>query len=525
MTQTEDLTKDLQRMMHLAADEAHDLEPFLNFGLDWILRLAPVDLVTVLLLESDHLVVRAAKGPLADERVRRHAVSLRRFPSIREALNTCGPRIFDEHDHADGEGDLFDGVLDLPHGHACMVIPLCFGTQPQGILAFDRAQCGGYDRHTINLLEIFAQILAMALYQAEQSRLLHQLVQQAQERERLLAEDSGREDWLRPQASQSPKMRMMAHRIEQVAATPTPVLIRGETGTGKEGVAALIHELSERRKQPLVKINCAAIPENLLESEMFGVVRGAFTGAVKDRPGRFRMANGGTLFLDEIGEMPLPLQAKLLRVLQEGTFEPVGGDRTLKVDVRVVAATNVDLLQAIEAKTFREDLYYRLNVFPLELPPLRARLEDLPSLCETLLRRLAKRLGKSRLYLAEDVVTQLRHYPWPGNIRELGNVLERAAILAQGQVLTREHLDLAAVREPVPSAAATPSVAGPAPDFIGAALSLEEVQRRHIIAVLDQVDGKIYGAGGAAEVLELKPSTLQSRMKKLGIERKIQYSG
>ncbi|CAM2005723.1 sigma 54-interacting transcriptional regulator [Acanthopleuribacter pedis] len=524
MTHTEDLTKDLQRMMHLAADEDHDLEPFLNFGLEWILRLAPVDLVTVLLLESEHLVVRAAKGSLADDRVRRHAVALSKFPSIQEALNACGPRVFEEHDHADGEGDLFDGVLDLPHGHACMVIPLCHGVQPQGILAFDRAQCGTYDKHTVQLLEIFAQILAMALYQAEQSQLLRTLVQQARERERLLVEDAGGDDWLTPKASKSAAMRMLAHRIEQVAATPTPVLIRGETGTGKEGVAALIHAAGERRRQPLIKINCAAIPENLLESEMFGVVRGAFTGAVKDRPGRFRMANGGTLFLDEIGEMPLSLQAKLLRVLQEGTFEPVGGDRTIKVDVRVVAATNVDLLKAIEAKTFREDLYYRLNVFPIELPPLRERLDDLPSLCETLLRRLSKRLGKGRLYLADDVLAQLVRYPWPGNIRELGNVLERAVILAQGQVITCKDLDLSA-RTAGLTKSPSPAVAvAPAPDYIGGAMTLDEVQRRHIIAILEQVDGKIYGGGGAAELLAMKPSTLQSRMKKLGIERRVQFS-
>ena len=522
MSTTEDLTKDLSRIMQLAASDPHDIGPLLNYGLDWMLRLAPFDLVAVFLLESDHLVVKAARGPLADARVLRHAISLDKFTSIREALATCGPRLFYEEDHAHGEGDPFDGVLDFPHGHACMVIPLCFGGNAQGIITFDRERCGTYDSQTIQLVEIYAQVLAMAIHQAAQSQLLHQLMRESNERERILREEHQAGDLLSPLQSKNPAVRELGERARQVAPTPTPVLIHGETGTGKEGIAAFIHQWSERRRQPMVKLNCAAIPESLLESELFGVVKGAFTGAVKDRPGRFRMANGGTLFLDEIGELPLPLQAKLLRVIQEGTFEPVGSDRTIKVDVRILAATNVNLQEAIGERRFREDLYYRLNVFPVQLPPLRQRLEDLGPLCDSLLGRLGRRLGKPPLLLSENTLARLRQYSWPGNIRELGNLLERAAILARGSVLTPDLFDLSHSSDAKAGVGESPT---PSADASAEApmISLDEAQKRHIRMVLNRVNGKIYGPGGAAEILGLKPSTLQSRMKKLGLERKVHF--
>jgi transcriptional regulator with GAF, ATPase, and Fis domain len=312
--------------------------------------------------------------------------------------------------------------------------------------------------------------------------------------------------------SRSPVMREIARRTQQVAQTDTPVLIRGETGTGKERLARAIHAWSRRAERPFVKMNCAAIPSGLLESELFGHVKGAFTGAMRDRAGRFQTANGGTLLLDEVGELPIDLQAKLLRVIQEGTFEPVGSDRTVKVDVRILAATNVDLEQAIRKKAFREDLYYRLNVFPLVLPPLRSRLEDLPSLCEALLMELTQRTGRSGFRVSADGLAKLRGYSWPGNIRELANVLERATVLTSRSTLGPEVLDL-------PSTTLEEHVHVAQPERPARPATLEEVQAQHIREVLAQTGGRIYGSGGAAEILGLKPSTLQSKMQKLGIAR------
>jgi transcriptional regulator with GAF, ATPase, and Fis domain len=295
-----------------------------------------------------------------------------------------------------------------------------------------------------------------------------------------------------------------------VASTLTPVLIRGETGTGKEQLARAIHRWSGREARPFVKMNCAAIPQGLLESELFGHVRGGFTGATTNRAGRFQTANGGTLLLDEMGELPMDLQGKLLRVLQEGTFEPVGSDKTVKVDVRILAATHVDLEQAIVERRFREDLYYRLNVFPLALPPLRERLDDLPALCASLLRQLEGRTGRRGLRVSDDAVRALRRHGWPGNIRELANVLERAVILGAGKVLGPHDLDLGQPRAGTTSAT---------PSRVPALCTLDDMERIHIRGVLTRTRGRIYGKDGAAAVLGMKPSTLQSRMKKLGVPR------
>jgi transcriptional regulator with GAF, ATPase, and Fis domain len=294
-----------------------------------------------------------------------------------------------------------------------------------------------------------------------------------------------------------------------VAATTTPVLLLGETGTGKEELARVIHGWSGRRDQPFVPVNCAAIAPNLLESELFGHVKGAFSGAVRDRPGRLQISNGGTLFLDEIGEMPPELQAKLLRVLHDGTFEPVGSDRTVRVDARVVAATNVDIERAIGAGRFRADLYFRLSVFPLRIPALRERACDLPLIADVIAGDLARRLGRRAPRLTNAALAKLRGYPWPGNLRELSNVLERAMILRTDGVLGPDALDLPR-SEPAESAGA---------EADGALLPIAEVERRHVRRVLDATRGKIYGPDGAAAILGLKPSTLQSRMRKLQIER------
>jgi PAS domain S-box-containing protein len=316
----------------------------------------------------------------------------------------------------------------------------------------------------------------------------------------------------------SPALAAMLARIEAVAGTPASVLIVGETGSGKELVAHAIHARSRRADGPLVKVNCAAIPEELFESEFFGHVRGAFTGAHRDRVGRFELADGGTIFLDEVGEIPLALQGKLLRVLQEKEFERVGDDRTRKVDVRVIAATNKDLEKAVEAGEFREDLYYRLSVFPVQVPPLRKRGDDVVQLALHFLDQVCRQFGRPCPQLTQGQVAALRRYDWPGNVRELKNVIERAVILSRGDVL---RLDLSlpeagSVAEPAPAPAA--QVPGPAPAFVTEA-QMREQQRANLVAALTAAGWRISGRGGAAELLGIKPTTLADRMRSLGVER------
>jgi PAS domain S-box-containing protein len=303
----------------------------------------------------------------------------------------------------------------------------------------------------------------------------------------------------------SPALRAVLEKVSRVAPTDATVLIHGETGTGKELIARAIHSHGRRAARPLIKVNCAALPAGLVESELFGHEKGAFTGAIARRIGRFELANGGTLFLDEIGELPLETQAKLLRVLQEREIERVGGGAPIPVDVRIIAATNPDLLKAVGAKTFREDLYYRLSVFPIPLPPLRDRAEDIPLLVRFLVEKFAARVAKRIDGLSPETVQRLMAYRWPGNIRELENVLERAVILATGPTLDLE-ID-------------TELLATPATPEDQTLPSLEAIERRHILTVLRQTRWVIDGPHGAARVLGLHPNTLRSRLKKLGITR------
>jgi len=511
-----DLTHDLSELAALAA-RVESVDELLRRGLDWLARVAPYDLATVFTLDGGRLLARAARGPLASEEVRRHELQLADFPTIREALETRRARAFTEADHAHGDGDPFDGVLDLPDGHSCMVVPLWAGEKAFGVLTLDRRVCEPYPPSVVSLVEVYGQILALAIQNAQERDAFDRLHQQDHEHAKLLESErlGGSEGIL--ETSRSPAVREVARRARQVAEANTPVLILGETGTGKERLAHAIHRWSTRAEQPFVTINCAAIPHGLLESELFGHVKGAFTGATRDRPGRFQMANGGTLLLDEIGELPLELQPKLLRALQEGRFEAVGSDRTVKADVRVLAATHVDLAKAIRERRFREDLYYRLSVFPLHLPPLRERMEDLPRLCAFLLEEQARRTGRRGMRVSAEGLARLAAYDWPGNLRELANVLERATILSPRREIGPAVLDLE-TRSPV-GRRSEPASRPPAPAPDGRVLTLAEAQRAHIEHVLGLVGGRIYGRGGAAERLGLKPTTLQSRMKKLGVRR------
>ncbi|WP_444756664.1 sigma 54-interacting transcriptional regulator [Pseudomonas sp. A014] len=338
---------------------------------------------------------------------------------------------------------------------------------------------------------------------------LKQLKARLEEQNAYLQEEIHIEHNYREIVGQSEPILKIIKQIDVVAPTDASVLIHGESGTGKELIARAIHQASRRSKHPLIRVNCAAIPAELFESEFFGHIRGAFTGAVRDRVGRFELADGGTLFLDEIGEIPLDLQSKLLRVLQEGQFERVGEERTRKVDVRIVAATNRNLREEVQAKRFREDLYFRLNVFPIQSPALRERPMDIAPLAMHFISEVGRRLNLPGKRLRTVDMERLQRYAWPGNIRELQNVIERALITAQGDTLA---IDLP---DDLPSSRMPRSA--PTEATILTDEQLRQLERDNTLAALQACDGKLFGKDGAAHLLGIKPTTLASRLKRLGL--------
>ena len=383
-------------------------------------------------------------------------------------------------------------------------MPLITHDRALGTLSLASLRDAAFQQGDVDLLVQVAGQVAIAVENAlafqEIAELRNKLAQ-----EKLYLEDEIRSEMnFEEIVGESPSLRAVLKQVETVAPTDSAVLIQGETGTGKELIARAIHNLSPRREHTFVKVNCAAIPAGLLESELFGHERGAFTGAIAQRIGRFELAHGGTIFLDEVGDIPLELQPKLLRVLQEQEFERLGSVRTIRADVRLVAATNRDLAEMVAARTFRSDLYYRLRVFPLVMPPLRERQEDIPTLVRYFVQKYARRMNRAVETIPSETLDLLVRYSWPGNIRELENLLERAVIVSPGPVLRVPLSELKIPAEP----AAT-----------GDLLTLEAAEREHILKALQAANWVLAGPRGAAAKLGMKRTTLQSRMQKLGVSR------
>ncbi|HJU90765.1 MAG TPA: sigma 54-interacting transcriptional regulator [Gemmatimonadaceae bacterium] len=366
-----------------------------------------------------------------------------------------------------------------------------------------------FSPEAFELLEVFTHQVAMAIKSA------HLFAELERYKDRLQVENAYLQDEIRVErgfeeiVGESPALRAVLRKVKQVASVETTVLLTGETGTGKELIARAIHGMSPRKDRAMIKVNCGAIPQGVVESELFGHEKGAFTGALQRRIGRFELADKGTLFMDEVGELPLDTQVKMLRVLQEQEFERVGSARPMKVDVRLVAATNRDLEKEVAGGRFRSDLFYRLNVFPIRVPPLRERSSDIPLLVQHCLAQLQRKLAKPLKGVAPESLDQLQRYSWPGNVRELQNVMERACVLARGPVVEiGDMLNLAASQ--------ASGQMGDAP-----IATLDENERSHIRRALAAANGRIHGAQGAAAMLGINPSTLRSRMQKLNISKQL----
>jgi formate hydrogenlyase transcriptional activator len=374
----------------------------------------------------------------------------------------------------------------------------------------------------INVLQVFAARACAELERVQAERALRAAMQELQRlRDQLQAENVYLQEEIRSVhnfdeiVGSDPALSALLDKVTRVAASDAAVLIHGETGTGKELIARALHNRGPRRDRPLVKVNCGAISAGLVESELFGHVKGAFTGALARRVGRFELADRGTIFLDEVGELPADTQVKLLRVLQEREFEPVGSNQTVRVDVRVLAASNRDLEEAVREGRFRADLFYRLNVIPLRVPPLRERRSDIAPLAMYFMERSARKSGRPMHAIASETLCRLADYDWPGNVRELQNVIERAVVLSPAPVLEIDPLLL----KPAPTVVASSTTPPAKSATPGDATALEEMERRHILSVLERASWIIEGSNGAARLLALHPSTLRSRMKKLGITR------
>ncbi len=443
-------------------------------------------------------------------------VSLKRYPGFASRLEEGKfVRIDDVEGLSQQYGIDQRSMLDVG-AKSMLALPLTADGEVVGGISFARTrEKQAWREHDIGDMTVIAEIFANFVVRLRSRRALDEALSSLQHAtQRLEAENiylreeieltHGFDDFV----GQSRGVMRCLQLVEQVAPTRAPVLVMGETGTGKELIARAIHDLSDRKDRPLVKVNCAALPANLVESELFGYEKGAFTGAETTKRGRFDLADGSTLFLDEIAEIPIELQAKLLRVLQEGEFERLGGSETIRVDVRLVAATNRDLHSAVAEGAFRSDLYYRINTFPIDLPPLRERGDDIQLLAEHFVRLHSQRLGRNVSEISAEMMHQLRVYRWPGNVRELEGIVQRALISSKGEIVE--------LAEPL----VEHSDDDDSPRIISSTIAdLKLVEREHILAVLEATNWKISGPSGAASQLGLPPSTLRSKMKKLSIER------
>ncbi len=408
---------------------------------------------------------------------------------------------------------------------AVCCIPLIHHGHTFGTLNLASRRLDSFTEEDVELLQPVAAQIAIAVENALAFKEIEALKNKLAEEKLYLEEEIRSELNFEEIVGESPALKRALAQVELAAPAGTTVLLHGETGTGKELFARAIHNLSPRRGRTFVKVNCAAIPSGLLESELFGHERGAFTGAISQKIGRFELADHGTLFLDEVGDLPLELQPKLLRVLQEQEFERLGGNRTQRVDVRVVAATNADLSKRVAERAFRSDLYYRLNVFPIQIPALRERAEDIPLLVRYFVQEFSRRLNKGVEYIPADAMDVLAHYSWPGNVRELENLIERAVLLSPGKELRVPAAELKSAA--ISSATLSDDPSSTFGSFTSSTPStapistLEEAERQHILRALKQTQWRIAGPKGAAVLLAMKRTTLQARMRKLGIRRPV----
>ncbi len=440
----------------------------------------------------------ACEGVAIDQEI------LRQFPFERmataEVLTTGKPLLLTGHNQERFAEHRYFESLGV---YSAILCPLLIHGSPYGMLAIGSNRRNAFSERDLALTEHIGFHLSHAITNLSAYDQIRQLKDQLEQENVYLREEMGASLDLKSLVGDSPALQKSLRAIEMVAPTDSTVLITGETGTGKELVAQAIHRLSPRQHKALITVNCAALPPTLIESELFGHEKGSFTSATSRKLGRFELAHGGTIFLDEVGELPIDLQTKLLRVLEAQEFNRVGGTHTIRVDVRVLAATNVDLDQAITRQAFRADLFYRLNVFPLRLPPLRERLQDIPLLARHFAKKYSQRHRKPVTRIHSAALKALSGYDWPGNVRELEHVIERAVIVSRGSTLTTEELD----------GLGRTHVSVPEPR------TLAEAERAHIIETLIRTNWVLAGEQGAAKQLDMKRSTLQHRMKKLAISR------
>lgn len=504
---------DFERMLAELSAKFINLEPErvdgeIRSGLQSIAESLNGDRAHIALVQSgsqDVFVTHAWAGPDAPEFPKQFVQDLLPW-LIKRALNGEGTLL--RPDQLPPEAHCEREYMETVGVKTALVVPFLVGGQVIGGVACDAfRQDQPWDEFTLARFQVAADVFANALIRKQSDEQLRkayveisELRDRLEHENRYLREEIKLENHHSAVVGTSQAIRSVLRKAEQVAGTDSTVLIMGETGTGKELIARSIHELSRRSNRPLVKVNCAALPGSLIESELFGREKGAYTGALAREIGRFEIADHSTIFLDEVGEIPTDVQAKLLRVLQEGQFERLGSSRTISVDVRVIAATNRDLSAMVKDGKFREDLYYRLNVFPILVPPLRERAEDIPALVWHVLKGLGKRMGKKVDGVHAGTMETLQRFSWPGNVRELRNVIERNLILTKGPIFRLN-----------------PEEFQEKPDC--RKMTLDEMEANYIYTVLQSTKGRIRGRGGAAEILGLKPTTLDARMKKLDIHR------